>query len=60
MIDTVNSNDNVAEVNIGLSVHMEWNDEILAIMISRYSNIYSIGVVDYNSQVNDRVHGMIK
>ena len=46
MINTLNANSNVGEVYIGLSSDKEWNDEVITIMMNRYSNIYDISIYD--------------
>ena len=60
MINTVNADNNVEAVDIRLSSNNKWNDEILKMMISRYSNVYCIGVYDWNNSVDDRMHNIIK
>ena len=60
MINTLNANKNVGIVDIELSSSMKWNNEILRMMINRFTNVYSISVYDYNDNIDDRVHNMIK
>ena len=60
LINTLDANSNVGLVWIGLSNDYKWSDEILAIMISKYTNVYSIVIYDYNDLVDDRMHRFIK
>ena len=60
MINTLNSNKNVGTVNIRLSRDIRWNDEILRMMIDRFTNVYYINVADFNDNIDDRVHNIIK
>ena len=48
MIDTLNANSNVGEIIIGLHSSIEWNDEVVSMMMNRFSNMYCINVWDYN------------
>ena len=49
MIDTLNVNTNVGIVLITLDSSNKWNNEILTLIINRYTNVYYIYVVDYNN-----------
>jgi len=60
MIDTVNANDNVGEVVITVSSDNELNDEVLKMMMNKYSNVYSIYVHDKNNHVDNGMHKIIK
>ena len=48
MIDLVNANKSVGIVSIGVDSYNEWNNEIIAIMIDRYTNLYGINLWDGN------------
>jgi len=48
MIDTLNANSNVGEITIRLDSIIEWNDEIISMMMNRFSNMYCINVWDWN------------
>ena len=60
MINTLNANSNVGTVVISFDDRNEWNDDILKLVISRYSNIYDISVSDYNNYVDDIKYRIIK
>ena len=59
-INTLNANSNVGTVVISFDDRNEWNDDILKLVISRYSNIYDISVSDYNNYVDDIKYRIIK
>ena len=46
MINTLNANKNVGIVWIGLNSRMKWNNEILRMIIDRFTNVYCIEVWD--------------
>jgi len=48
MINRLNVNNNVGEVVIGLHSNIKWNDEILRIIMNRYSSMYCISIWDRN------------
>jgi len=48
MIDRLNANKNVGVVWIRLDSSMEWNNEILRMMVDKFTNIYHINVWDWN------------
>jgi len=58
MINALNCDSRVGRIRIDLNT--KWNDEIVEIMISRYSNLYSIVVIDHNNSVYHMMHGLIK
>jgi len=60
MINTLNANKNVGIVSIGLYSSNKWNNEILRMMIDRFTNVYHIIVFDYNDNIDDGIHNMIK
>ena len=60
MINTLNANKNLGIVGIRLNRYVKWNNEILRMMIDRFNNVYYIDVGDYNNNINDGVHNMIK
>ena len=60
MINTLNANTNVGVVWIRLHSNMQWNNEILRIMIDRFINVYHIGVWDFNDNIDDGMHNIIK
>ena len=61
MINTLNANKNVGEVVIALdSIRIEWNNEILRMMVDRFINVYHIDLGDHNNKIDDGVHNMIK
>ena len=61
MINTLNVNMNVGEVVIALdSSRYEWNNEILRMMIDRFTNVYTIAVADFSNKIDDGVHNIIK
>ena len=60
MINTLNANKNVGRVMIRLHSNSKWNNEILRMMIDRFTNVYDIGVSDYNNNIDDGVHNIIK
>ena len=60
MINTLNANKNVGIVSIGLDISMKWNNQILRMMIDRFTNVYHIIVFDYNDNIDDGIHNMIK
>ena len=45
MINTLNANKNVGLVDIRLHSSIEWNNEILRMMIDRFTNVYHIEVI---------------
>ena len=49
MIDTLNANSNVGIVWFRVASYHQLNDEILGIMMSRYSNVYWIHIIDNNN-----------
>jgi len=49
IIERVNGDSNVETVYIVLNSDNDWNDEIIRIMMSRYSNLYSIYMDDYSN-----------
>ena len=49
MIDTLNANSNVGSVKVGIDNSIEWNDQVVTIMMNRFSNIYDISILDYNN-----------
>ena len=60
MIDTLNANKNVGIVRIRLNSRCEWNNEMLRMIIDRFTNVYHIGLVDENDNIDDGVHNIIK
>ena len=60
MIDTLNANKNVRIVRIRLNSRCEWNNEMLRMIIDRFTNVYYIGLVDENDNIDDGVHNIIK
>ena len=61
VLNILNANSNVGGVLIGLlSNRIEWNNEILKMMIDRFTNVYDIAVFDYNNNIDDGVHNIIK
>ena len=60
MINALNANINVGSVMIALHSDIEWNNEILRMIIDRFTNIYSIGIVDINHHIDYRVHRIMK
>ena len=60
MINTLNANKNVGKVWIGLNSNNKWNNEILRMMIDRFTNVYDIIAWDYNNNIDYTVHNMIK
>ena len=60
MINTLNANKNVGRVDIRLDSSIEWNNEILRMMIDKFTNVYSIIVDDWNKNIDDGVHNIIK
>ena len=60
IIERVNGDSNVETVYIVLNSDNDWNDEIIRIMMSRYSNLYSIYMDDYSNWVDHELHGLIK
>jgi len=40
MINTLNANINVERVDIGLNSSNKWNNEIVRLMINRFTNIF--------------------
>ena len=60
MINTLNANKNVGRVVIDLSSSRKWNNEILRMMIDRFTNVYHISVIDANNNIDYTVHNMIK
>ena len=48
MIERVNGNSNVGSIRIGLDSDIKWNDEILELMINRYTSVYDICIYDWN------------
>ena len=60
MINTLNANKNVGYVWIGLNSSMKWNNQMLRMMIDRFTNVYRIDVIDCNKNIDDGVHNIIK
>ena len=60
MINTLNANKNVGRVDIRLDSNHKWNNEILRMMIDRFTNVYHINVWDHNNNIDDGMHNMIK
>jgi len=60
MIDTLNSNSNVGRLGIRPSSNHQWNSEIVELIISKYTNVYDIVVLDYNNSVDHWMHDWIK
>ena len=61
IIDTINANTNVGRLRIRLdsSCH-KWNDELVTLIINRYTNLYTIELDDWNDYVDHMMHGWIK
>jgi len=55
----MNADNRVGEVYIQLGNVNKWDDELITTIISRYTNIYCIAILDHTSSVN-RIHGFIK
>ena len=49
MIEALNANSKVGKVFIRLSSNNRWNDEIVKLIIDRYTSVYLIFVDDFNS-----------
>ena len=60
MIDTLNANKNVGMVWIRINSSNKWNNKILRMIIDRFTNIYFINVVYDDSNIDDRMHNIIK
>ena len=60
MINTLNANKNVGGVVIRADSSIECSNEILRMMIDRFTNVYSIIVADFNDNIDDGVHNIIK
>jgi len=46
MIDELNANDRVSRIDFRLSSNIKLNIEIIKVIISRYPNIYYIGILE--------------
>ena len=60
MFNTLNANTKVEGVVIGLSSYNELNDEIIALMMTKYTNLYSIHIHDYNDSIDSKMHELMK
>jgi len=48
IIDRLNANSNVVDLEIAFHNDDSWNDEIVTMMMDRYTNVHNIKLDDYN------------
>ena len=48
MINRSNASSNVAKIMIKLTSDYEWNDQIIRLIMDRYSNVHDIYLHDFN------------
>ena len=60
MIDELNANDRVSRIDFRLSSNIKLNIEIIKVIISRYPNIYYIGILEQSNQIDTKIHYQMK
>jgi len=53
LIDTLNADSKVGRVIIEFRSSNEWNDQIIMMIINKYSNVYHIGITHYNDSIDN-------
>jgi len=60
MINLLGADSKVGIVHIEIDSSNEWDNEIIRMMMNRYTNLHGIGVTDISGSVDQMVHGLIK
>ena len=60
MINKLNVGTKVGIVHIKVGDNQKQNDELIRIIMKRYTNVYEIVVEDFDDRVDSGIHGLIK